>query len=264
MNWSRAILLLIALPMGCNDPSGSSAGGESPRQSELNPPEILGSEAAVFLLIDEDSIDNGNPPNDFSTPDVNDDRAEVGERRPLRYFADHVGETIDLFTGQVGDEAWFALKRVPSSWADVGPTDNGLRNFVLAGPGLGDDDSEDLLDDVRRVTPLRATALAMLRGATIFAVVYDSDISINYSPLQGSLKGANLGIVALELLEARERRDGSTSDLPRVTVRILDAQAVHDFDLHLFGNAPEPSSSSEPFDIRPPLSAPQPVFDPAP
>jgi hypothetical protein len=252
------------LAIGCNDPSGNSAASDRSRPGEFDPPAGLGGESAVFLVIDEDSIDNGNPPNEFSTPEVNDDRAELGERRHLRYFAANVGDVIDLFSGQVGDEAWFALKRIPTGWAEVGPTANGLRNFVLAGPGLGDDDAEDLLDEVRRVTPLRATALAMLRGATVFAVVYDSDISINYSPLRGSLKGANLGIVALEVLEVRERRDGSTSDLPRLTVRVLDAELVRDFDLYLFGNAPEPSSSSEPFDIRPPLAAPQPVFDPAP
>jgi hypothetical protein len=95
-------------------------------------------------------------------------------------------------------------------------------------------------------------------------VVYDSDVSVNYSPLKGSLKGYNLGIVAFEVLEVQERRDGSTSDLPRVTIRIRDAGAVSDLPLMLFSNAPVPRSSSEPFDVQPPVSPPAPEFVPAP
>ena len=62
---------------------------------------------AIFLLIDEESIDNGNEPNNFSDTDVNHSIADIGLRQPLRYFRDNVGKTIDLYTGQVGDEAWF-------------------------------------------------------------------------------------------------------------------------------------------------------------
>ncbi len=211
--------------------------------------------SAIFLVIDEESIDNGNPPNDFSETDVNDQLAEVGLRRTLRFFEDNVDKVIDLYTGQVGDEGWFALKTIPNTWKSAGPTDNGTRNFIAPGPGLGapnpDDDREVLLDEIPRVTPLRATGLAMLKGKTILAVVYDSDISINYSPLEGNLMGANLGLVAFEVLEVRERTDGSTSDLPVVTIRIKDVDEVRDLALRLFSNAPEPSSSSEPFDIDP-------------
>lgn len=213
---------------------------------------------AVFLVIDEESIDNGNPPNDFSETDVNDQLAEVGFRGPLRYFAENTGRTIDLFTGQVGDEGWFALKTIPSSWKNAGPTGNGLRNYLAPGPGLGasnpDDDREALLDKIQDVTPLRATGLAMLVGETVLAVVYDSDISINYSPLNGNLMGANLGMVAFDVLEVTERRDGSSSSLPRVTIRIRSVDEVSELPLVLFSNAPAPESSSEPFDITPPSS----------
>jgi hypothetical protein len=218
----------------------------------------------VFLVIDEDSIDNGNPPSDFSETDVNDDIAEVGQRQPLRYFQANIGTTIDLFTGQVGDEGWFALKTIPSSWRSAGPTGNGLRNYLLAGPGLGTgDDPEVLLDEIPDVTPLRATGLAMLIGETICAIVYDSDVSINYSPLEGNLQGANLGTVAFDVLRVAERTDGSSSDLPRVGIRIRDA-ALCDEPLVLFSNAPVPSSSSEPFDIAPPASPPAAQLSPAP
>jgi hypothetical protein len=213
---------------------------------------------AVFLIIDEESIDNGNEPNNFSETDVNDQLANVGQRKVLDYFQKNIGKTIDLFTGQVGDEGWYAKRAIPSTWISAGPTQNGARNFLQAGPGLGsgsgssDDNKEVLLDKIAQVTPLRATALTMLKGKTVLAVVYDGDISVNYSPLNGNLMGENLGIVAFDVIKVTERKDGSTSSLPRVTVRIRNADEIVQRNLALFANAPVPSSSSEPFDIAPP------------
>ncbi|TAH39788.1 MAG: hypothetical protein EYC70_01360 [Planctomycetota bacterium] len=216
----------------------------------------------LFLVIDEDSIDNGNPPNFFSASDVNDDIAALALRSELRYFDAHEGEIIKLHTGTVGDEGWFAVKEIPASWAAAGPTSNGLENYLgnnripyshNVGPGLGTGpDPEVLLDKIPRVTPLRADGLAMLVGRRVCAVVYDSDISINYGPLNGSLKGANLGTVAFEVLEVKELTGYSTGSLPEVTVRILDAEKFcRARVLKLFKDAPEPSSSSEPFDTVP-------------
>ena len=199
--------------------------------------------AAVFLVIDEESIDNGNPPNFFSDVQVNDHIADIGLRTQLPFFAANVGETIRLHTGQVDDEGWFALKTIPDSW-------KGLSNFVSAGePEFGD--SEDLLDKIPDVTPLRATGLSGLEGKTVCAVVYDSDISINYDPLDGSLKGANLGIVAFEVDTVTQLTDFSDSSLPEVEITILDADEVCGEELELFADAPEPISSSEPFDVEP-------------
>lgn len=220
---------------------------------------------AVFLLIDEESIDNGNPPNNFSADDVNDQLATIGFRQPLRFFENNVGREIDLFTGQVGDEGWFALKTIPNSWVSTGPTGNGLRNYLTPGPRLGspvpDDDREVLLDKIPNVTPLRATGLAMLVGQTVYAVVYDSDISINYSPLTGNLQGANLGVVAFDVLRVTQRMDGSSSDLPRVSIRIRSAQNISGLGLGLFVNAPIPQSSSVPFDIAPSSNPPAIVLE---
>lgn len=253
----------VILSAACGEASGPTTGREVQSGTSLG-----GAGSSVLLLIDEESIDNGNPPNSFSDVEVNDQVAEVGVRRPLAYFEDNVGATIDLYTGQVGDEGWHAIRTIPSSWRSAGPTDNGARNFRLAGPGLGspavDDDREKYLDKIPNVTPLRATGLAMLKDAVVCAVVYDSDVSINYSPLLGSLKGANLGIVGLEVLAVTQRFDGSTSDLPRVTVRILDPTEMCDAPLALFDNAPKPRSSSEPFDIAPPANPPAPRFVEAP
>ena len=192
-------------------------------------PELQGC-PALFLVIDEDSIDNGNPPNFFSDMDVNDHIADIGLRAQLPFFASNPGATIVLHTGQVGDEGWFALKTIPASWAAAGPTADGLRNYLVAGPGLGTPDAngdrEALLDKVPDVTPLRATGLKLLEGQGVCAVVYDSDISINYDPLNGSLKGANLGIVAFEVISVTELTGFSSSSLPKVTVEILDAEEV--------------------------------------
>ncbi len=212
---------------------------------------------SVFLVIDEESIDNGNEPNNFSEADVNDQIARIGQRQILHYFKDNVGKTITLYTGEVGDEGWHALKTIPSSWKSEGPTTNGTRNFLLAGPGLGGgNDPEKYLDKIPDVTPLRATGLKMLIGQTVLAVVYDSDVSINYSPLNGSLKGDNIGIVAFDVVEVKKRTDGSSGSLPAVTIRIRDAAAASAATLKLFSNAPAPRSSSEPYDINPPASVP--------
>ncbi len=213
---------------------------------------------SVLLVIDEESIDNGNQPNNFSETDVNDQLARVGLRQTLKYFKDNTGKTIDLYSGEVGDEGWHALKTIPNSWKSAGPTAKGSLNFLLAGPGLGggEDGPEVLLDKIPDVTPLRARGLKMLTGKTILAVVYDGDVSINYGPLNANLQGANLGIVALEVVGVKKRTDGSSGSLPIVTVRIVSVDAAAAAPLKLFSNAPVPRSSSEPFDINPPATAP--------
>src|SRR5687767_9626367 len=198
LRWMLVVATAGCLKLGSENDNNSQVG-----QPTGDPP-IQGS-ANLFLVLDEDSIDNGLPPNFFSDLDVNDQIAEVGVRETLRYFRENVGEVIDLHTGQVEDEGWFAPMTIPSSWRSAGPTDDGIKNFLVAGPGLGSAggsyDREDLLDKIPDVKPLREAELYSLAGRTVCAVVYDSDVSINYSPLNGSLKGANLGTVSFEVLE---------------------------------------------------------------
>jgi len=81
-------------------------------------------------------------------------------------------------------------------------------------------------------------------------MVYDSDISINYGSLNGSLKGKNLGTVAFEVVSVT-RRSGSSSSLPQVRVRILDASRYGEGVSRLHSSAPAPSSSSKPMDTVP-------------
>jgi hypothetical protein len=259
-------LLAIGLfTAGCADSQGPSAdraadlelGTDQPGGGTGSTPTAQG---AVVLVIDESSIDNDNRPNGFSEVDVNDHVAALGQRSPLPYFVRNVGRSITLYTGQVGDEGWFALPEAPRSWRQAGPTGSGVVNFLRAGPGLGrpnrSGDREALLDKIPGVTPLRATGLAMLIGQTVCAVVFDSGISINYSPLTGSLKGETLGIVGFVVERVTELTTESSSSLPAVRIRIEDPRAVCDGPLALFANAPRPRSSSEPFDVVPPASPP--------
>ncbi|MCB7480742.1 hypothetical protein [Christiangramia sediminis] len=247
----------------CSD-DDNNRNGDDGEPNEENGDAFDNSEI-VFLLIDEDAIDNGNEPNNFSETDVNDNIADIGQRQTLKYFQDNIGRVIDLYSGQVGDEAWFALKSIPDSWITTGPTSNGLQNYLTPGPGLGapGDDREVLLDEIPNVTPLRAAGLKMLEGETVYAVVYDSDISINYDPIEGNLQGDNLGIVAFDVIDVTARNDGSSSDLPRVTIRIRNAIEIAEMNLALFSNAPVPESSSEPLDITPPESPEPIVLSPA-
>jgi len=213
-------------------------------------------QATGFLIIDEDGIDNGLPPNFFSDFDVNDDIAEIGLRDQLPFFAANVGEIITLYTGEVGDEGWFAPQFIPPSWDEAGPTTDGLTNFLQAGPGLGSPDSEgnreSLLDKIDNVIPLRADGLEQLEGGTFCALVYDSDISINYDAIiNGNLKGANLGLAAFEVLDVRQLFGISSSTLPEVDIRILDVADVCVGLANLSFEAPHPVTSSEPFDIDP-------------
>jgi len=201
---------------------------------------VLDQEApAVVLIIDEDSIDNGNF---FAAADINDYIAQIGLRTQLPFFAANVGKTITLHTGQMGDEGWFALKTIPASW---GPTnDDGLRNFVgqpsqpfphNIGEGLGRGSyPEALLDKIPNVTPLRADGLERLKGEQVCAVVYDTDISINYAPLNGSLRGATLGTVAFQVMSVTELTGFSSSSLPQVEIKILDAENVCKGQLTVF------------------------------
>ncbi len=257
-------VMLVSFAVACDDSvlseaetSAANASNEEAAASGRLSTASMISESIV-MVIDEESIDNGNQPNDFSKVDVNDQLADIGQRRTLQYFADNVGQEIELFTGEVGDEGWHALKTIPSSWISTGPTNVGVENFLQAGPGLGggEDDREVLLDKIPNVTPLRARALSMLTNKTVLAVVYDGDVSINYGPLNGNLQGANLGLVAFTVLQVTKRTDGSSGSLPRVTIRIESVELARTASLKLFANAPKPHSSSEPFDITPPTVIP--------
>jgi hypothetical protein len=243
-------------PSGGGEKRVSFGGFQPDWQPVTNRP----SEDPVFVIVDEDSIDNGGPPNFHSDRDVNDQIAKLALRSELPFFNANEGQTISLHTGQVGDEGWFAPKAIPAEWASGGPTTDGLRNYVgdpsqpyphNVGPGLGTgQDPEKLLDKVPAVSPLRATGLGMLEGKRVCALVYNGDVGVNYGPLNVSLKGANLGTVAFEVGTVTPLAELSSSSLPQVEVEILDAEKVCEEPLQLFTESPEPTSSSEPPDTH--------------
>lgn len=235
-------------------PTVLTVGSRAAAGPPTSPPPQTGN--AVFLLLDEDAIDNGLEPNDFNAWQVNDDRPGKTQRLPLRYFNDpaNFGKAIDLWSGTVGDEGWFAPETIPQSWVDAGPTNDGLQNFILAQTAPFNDTS--ILDKVPDVVPLRAEGLRGLIGKRVGAVVHDSDISINYDrPTQsgqdGNIKGEWLGVVAFKVLSVTELVGASSGSLPVVRIRILDPSTIFNgapFDLY---DAPRLTTSSIPYDTKP-------------
>jgi hypothetical protein len=214
--------------------------------------------AACFLVLDSDAIDNGGAPNNFTASQVNDDIKSLSQRAFLRFFnlASNFGTQINLFSGQVGDEGWFALKTIPASWGAT--PEQGLANYIAAGPGLGSGSNpEALLDKVPNVTPLRAEGLLNLVGRTCGVLVHDSDVSINYdNPINGSLKGTYLGRAAFRIVSVTSRigtAGASSTSLPVVRIEIVNPATVFagTFALLTNGQAPTPTSSSTPRDVLP-------------
>lgn len=210
---------------------------------------------AVLIVLDKNAIDKGVSPNNFSESDVNQDRIDYDERSELRYFASRAGSTVTLYSGKVGSEGWYAFRSVPSTWTSAGPTTSGLRNFRLAGPGLGSPnrsgDREALLDKVPNLVPLRATGLEQLVGRTVCGVVMESTASVNYGgTVATAIKGKYRGIVAFTVSSLR-RSTVSSDALPIMTVRVVDADAACGATLLTLSSAPSPSSSSSPFDVVP-------------
>ena len=207
---------------------------------------------AAFVLLDGDAIDTDTPAIETlanmlgvdPASLVNDSIADKGVRAALPI---PVGTVMDLPAGEVGDEGWFVLKEssILPSWDAAGPTADGLQNYLVPGPGLGSgNDPEALLDEIPDVTPLRSAGLDLLPDRTVCALVYKSDISINYGPLEGNLQGANRGLIGFDVVAIGP--PSGSSELPELTVEIVDVAESCDEELTLLEGAPAPISSSEP------------------
>jgi hypothetical protein len=238
---------------------------------------------ATLLIIDEDGIDNGlhlnrtgggitpSGPSFWTEREVNDDLADYGFRNVLRYFADsrNFGRTITVVTGRTNDEGWFAPNCIPRKWlnSSVNSSDNtclegadratAVNNFFFSGktPFTGAPSSwnipQNRLDKIPHVLPLRARGLVSLEGKDVCALVYDSDISINYDHgttlgVNGNLQGATYGIAAFRVNKVRTLNNFSSSTLPEVQITVLDAKETCG-SFQLF-NAPVPRTSSVPND----------------
>jgi hypothetical protein len=204
---------------------------------------------SVLLAIDKDGIDDGRAPNYFSSFDVNNDVVASGVRAQLRYFHDHVGQTITLPSGAIGTEGWFALKT--DAWTAAGGIAGYVGNSAAnpedpppqgTGPGLGSG-SDSLLKSVPGVVPLRSTGLGSLSGHLVCAVVYDNQVHINYDRHTGDLRGATLGTVAFQVLGVTEPLPGL---LPGVRVQIRDAATLCKGPFALLTNAEAPDEAPPP------------------
>ena len=153
------------------------------------------------VIMDEDTIDNGISSIEAAayshgvTPDwlVNDDRPTEYGNPWLRWNRFHAGDIVRLPAGQVDDEGIFALpEHLP--WS--------LQDYVDGRV------PQSRLDEIYGVMPIRNQELAWMLGETCIAVVYDSDISMNYHPIQGNLQGERYGLFAFTVLQI------VTPDLP--------------------------------------------------
>ena len=161
-----------------------------------------------LLLIDEDTIDNNistieaKAAEHGETSDwlVNDDSPTETGNPPLRWNEFFPGDLVLLPGGEVQDEGMFTLPPCIEYADDRGPGDYpgvwveypDYKAFVQA--FIAGTVPKEQLDKILGVKPLRNNDLRSLVGRTCIAVVYDSDISINYEPIYGNLQGARYGL----------------------------------------------------------------------
>jgi hypothetical protein len=206
--------------------------GSSAVQAQALPP--------VLLVLDKDGIDYGPPPHLLPEDAVDPDNAGIGVRDGLHYFQSHVDSQVVLPSGNAGNDGWFALRSAPIAWDSSEGANDGLKNFAIAGPGLGspDDngDRESLLSSVSDVVPIRADGLAMLVGRTVCALVYSGDITVTAgSPPMASLQGPTLGRMAFSIVSLVPADDLSH---PQVQVQIADWSQSCGGDMVPFADAP--------------------------
>ncbi len=161
-----------------------------------------------LVIIDEETIDN-----DISTIEqaasshgvnadwlVNDDQPREVGNPPLRWNTMFPGDVVLLPSGEVDDEGWFELPET-IRYADDRTTNLTDEQWLQA---FADGTlPQDKLDKVRDVMPLRNPELLALVGRTCTAIVYDSDISINYGPLYANLQGGRYGSFTFRVLSAQ-------------------------------------------------------------
>ena len=88
---------------------------------------------------------------------------------------------------------------------------------------------------------MRTAGLELLLDNRICAVVYKSDISIDYDSLSGNLKGATRGLIAFDVVAVGA--PSGSSVLPEMTIEIVPAitnegDGVCEGELTLLDDAP--------------------------
>jgi hypothetical protein len=197
---------------------------------------IHAQEPVTVLLLDRNAIQANVAPNHFPAVDVNAAIADVGVRDALPFFNLREGQRLVLPGGSAGHEGWLAFTAVPSSWSTTEGND-GLENFVYAGPGLGSPDSTGsrttLLGTKTEVVPLRAEGLRMLTGRTVCAVAFANELPRSASGV--TVSGPNLGIVAFRV---QGLLGDDAAALPSVELTVLETRQVCAGDLAPMIDAP--------------------------
>ena len=193
-----------------------------------------------FLIIDEDSIDNGIQAIQeisFDAPFcgggdpavcVNDDIADPGVRLPP-LFTRGINITditppisLVLPTGQVGDWGLFRFTESDPQTSHLtsqqGTPSFTIQDFIFATGNAAD---ENNLDKINGVVPLGKKDIKGLEDKTVCAVVYNSSVSTDVPAGIASLKGPTLGLTAFTVT------DFSTGPgLPDITVVLLPSAQV--------------------------------------
>ena len=177
----------VAIVTGDGTPSGDPVTDSDPAVVECQ------QDGICLVIIDEDGLDNN-----MSTIEdaaaihgttsqllLNEDKPTKVGNPPLRWNTMFPGDVVLLSPGRVNDEGWFAPPPNPP-WP--------LADFAA---GVL---PQDQLDKINDVMPLRNQELVRLIGRTCVAIVYDSDISINFDPLQANLQGERLGAFSFTVL----------------------------------------------------------------
>ena len=93
---------------------------------------------------------------------------------------------------------------------------------------------------------MRTEGLDLLLGQTVCALVYESDLSIDYDPLEGDLQGDTRGILAFDVVGVGVGDpDDDDFVLPTLTIQVVDAVETCGGQLEPL-EAPIVISSSEP------------------
>ena len=220
VSWS----LIFTLP----DPGGTPCGDAFPDQC---------TPVLTLLILDEETIDNGISTIEAAASDlgvsaaelVNDDQPTEDGNPPLRWSdlwscgspnnpdPDPSCEVV-LPSGQLCDEGVYVLPQ-DTPWS--------VGDFVAGTV------PQSQLDEIVGVTPLHTAHLLDLVGTSCVAVVYDSDISMNYGPINGNLTGGRYGLLfftVLDVIPPSESADSSSSQWDLV-VRIDPSIPLGEFDV---------------------------------
>ena len=116
---------------------------------------------------------------------INTDEATENGNPWLKWSQYYAGDEVLLPAGQEGDEGWYGL---PASlpWSVEDYADGTV--------------SQSNLDKIANVKPLDETGISTLIGKKVIAVVYKSDVGMNYDPDEANLQGERRGRIAFTVL----------------------------------------------------------------